>query len=137
MRALVLEADATQRREITTAVHQAGYGPLFVKSQQEALDLLRDEEFDLVVVGSQNNKKSVDIGPLLRNLRWRWPLTNVVLLVDEECLPTTLAAGGGSADGIARRPIVRRELEQTLIDIARRNRLRCNTCQKAETLASA
>jgi DNA-binding response OmpR family regulator len=122
MHTLLIEPNLKDRDRITNALHHAGQGVMAVGTQDEALALVRENFYDLIVLAAPQ-KGRMDLPALLRAFHWRWPRSLVIVLAEASELQAVVAACGGAADALAVKPIERRELRRIIEEAIRREKL--------------
>jgi DNA-binding response OmpR family regulator len=123
MHTLLIEPDMRDRDRITSALHYAGQRVTAVRTQEEALALVRESFYDLIVLTAPQEGR-MDLPALLRAFHWRWPRSLVIVLSDASELQNVVAACGGAADALAVKPIEREELRRVIESAVRREKVR-------------
>jgi DNA-binding response OmpR family regulator len=122
-RVLVVEDEEGVRFVVKEAMQQAGYVVLEASSGEEALELLQQESFDLIVLDLVLGGR-VDGQRVLEAVRWRWSGTVVVILTAHGSLESAVDAIQEGIDGYLLKPIETEELLQTVGEaLERRQRL--------------
>lgn len=88
---LVVDDEPGIRFFVEETLHRSGHDIMTAKSGEEALKILRDTPFDLVVLDLKLGGK-VDGIKVLEAIRWRWPDTCVIILTAHGSLDTALQA---------------------------------------------
>ena len=114
---LVVDDDQGVRFFLEETLQRAGYIVETASSGEEALDLVRDERFDIVVLDLKLRGR-VDGIRVLEAVRWRWPGTTVVILTAHGSLESAMAAIREGVDGYLLKPVepeeVRRAVQEAL-----------------------
>jgi len=114
---LVVDDEEGVRFFIQETLRRAGHVVATASSGEEALDRLRDTQFDLVVLDLKLGGR-VDGLRVLETARWRWPDSAVVILTAHGSLESAMAAIREGVDGYLLKPAepeqVRRTVEEAL-----------------------
>ena len=114
---LVVDDEEGVRFFLQETLRRAGHVVVTASSGEEALDRLRDTQFDLVVVDLKLGGR-VDGLRVLETARWRWPDVAVVILTAHGSLESAMAAIREGVDGYLLKPAepeqVRRTVEEAL-----------------------
>jgi len=114
---LVVDDEEGVRFFLQETLRRAGHVVATASSGEEALDRLRDTQFDLVVVDLKLGGR-VDGLRVLETARWRWPDVAVVILTAHGSLESAMAAIREGVDGYLLKPAepeqVRRTVEEAL-----------------------
>jgi DNA-binding response OmpR family regulator len=113
VRTLVVDDEEGIRFFLQEALHQAGYVVTTAASGEEALELLEESSFDLIVLDLMLGGR-VDGQRVLEAVRWRWPETVVVILTAHGSFESALAAIDEGVDGYLLKPAKQAEVLQTL-----------------------
>ena len=100
---LVVDDDAGVRFTVAETLRRAGHGVVTAKDGKAALNLLRNERFDLAILDLQLGTL-VDGLRVLEGIRWRWPQTAVVILTAHGSLESAMAAIREGVDGYLLKP---------------------------------
>jgi len=100
---LVVDDDAGVRFTVAETLRRAGHDVVTAKDGTAALNLLRNERFDLAILDLQLGEK-VDGLRVLEGIRWRWPQTAVVILTAHGSLESAMAAIREGVDGYLLKP---------------------------------
>lgn len=92
-----------------------------VSDGQQALDLLRDSYFDLIMLDLRLGG-NVDGIRILEAVRWRWPETAVVILTAHGTLESAVAAIEHEVDGFLLKPVEPKQVRQAVVDALDRRR---------------
>lgn len=109
MLALVVDDERNVRFMLREVLSKDGFEVMCAADGDEALDLLRDTSFDLVVLDLRLGGR-IDGIRLLRTARWRWPNSAVVILTAHASLGTAVEAIREDVDGYLLKPIEARDL---------------------------
>ncbi len=126
---LVVDDEAGIRFFVEETLHRSGHDVTTAKSGQEALDLLRDTPFDLVVLDLKLGGK-IDGIKILEAIRWRWPLTCVIILTAHGSLETAVAAIDQGIEKYVQKPLSPQELRDVVnevLDSRKENQLNTQT----------
>ena len=104
-------------------MQKTGYTAVTVHNGEAALDLLRENSFDLVLL-DLNLGGAVDGMQVLEAIRWRWPQTLVIILTGYGSLKSAQAAIRQGVDDYLLKPVEPDKLRQAVQGaLARRRRL--------------
>jgi DNA-binding response OmpR family regulator len=114
---LVVDDEQGIRLFLTETLRRSGHAVSSASSGEEALDVLRDRHFDLVLLDLKLGG-AVDGLRVLEAVKWRWPDTAVVMLTAHASLDSAVAAIGEGVEGYLIKPVkadeVRRAVEKAL-----------------------
>lgn len=113
VRTLVVDDEEGIRFFLQEALRIAGYTVTTASNGEEALDLLEESPFDLIVLDLVLGGR-VDGQRVLEAVRWRWPETVVVILTAHGSFESTLDAIDEGVDGYLLKPAKQAEVLQTL-----------------------
>jgi two-component system KDP operon response regulator KdpE len=85
-------------------LRRAGHQVTVATSGEAALELLRDNIFDLAIVDLQLGTR-IDGLRVLEGIRWRWPQTAVIILTAHGSLDSAVAAIREGVDGYLLKPV--------------------------------
>ena len=123
IRTLIVDDEAGIRFFLKEALQQVGHSVVTASSGEEALDRLRDELFDLIMLDLMLGGR-VDGMRILEAVKWRWPATVVIILTAHGSLNSSLAAIREGVDGYLLKPVEAEELWQVVEQaLARQSRL--------------
>jgi DNA-binding response OmpR family regulator len=123
IRTLIVDDEAGIRFFLKEALQQVDHSVTTASSGEEALDLLRDARFDLIMLDLMLGGR-VDGMRILEAVKWRWPATVVIILTAHGSLNSSLAAIREGVDGYLLKPVEPEELWQAVDQaLARRSRL--------------
>lgn len=88
---LVVDDDAAVRFTLAETLRRAGHTVVTAPDGESALDLLREQPFDLAVLDLRLGTR-VDGLRVLEGIRWRWPQTAVIILTAHGSLESAMAA---------------------------------------------
>jgi two-component system alkaline phosphatase synthesis response regulator PhoP len=116
-------------------LERSGYSVATASSGKEALELVRDTFFDLILLDLRLNGQ-VDGLQVLERVRWRWPAAAVVILTAHGSLDSAMAAIREGVDGYLTKPVEPDELRIVAREALerRRNLVRPPAAGEAETL---
>lgn len=121
--ALVVDDEAGIRFFLDETLTKAGYVVKTAASGQEALDRLRDDAYQLMILDLKLGGR-VDGLKVLEAVRWRWPETVVIMLTGHGSLESAMAAIREGVDGYLLKPVDPSELRQAVKEaLDRRARL--------------
>ena len=134
-RTLVVDDEEGIRFFLQEALDKAGYSVATASSGEEALDQIKENPFDLIVLDLMLGGR-VDGQRVLETVRWLWPETVVVILTAHGSLESALAAIEEGVDGYLLKPAKQAEVLRTLeAALERRERqIRRTTKREAERL---
>ncbi|MBN1937478.1 MAG: response regulator transcription factor [Anaerolineae bacterium] len=113
LNALVVDDEAGIRYFVQETLRRDGHTVTTAASGDEALHLLRDTCFDLIVLDLMLGGR-VDGLRVLEAVRWRWPQTMVIILTAHGSLESALAAISEGIDGYLLKPVEPAELRQAM-----------------------
>jgi DNA-binding response OmpR family regulator len=113
VRALVVDDEDGPRLFVEETLRRAGHAVTTAASGEEALDLLRDAAYDLIVLDLRLGGR-VDGMRVLEAVRWRWPETVVVILTAHGSLESAVAAIREGVDGYLLKPVEPAELRRAV-----------------------
>jgi DNA-binding response OmpR family regulator len=125
-RALVVDDEANIRFFIREALGRTGYAVEETASGEQALDLLRDTRYDLLILDLRLGGR-VDGMRVLNAVRWRWPATAVVILTGHGSLDSAMAAIREGVDGYLLKPVDASELREVVGEALERRQALCST----------
>ena len=116
-------------------LQRVGHTVTTANSGEEALDLLRDTGFDLVMLDLRLGGR-VDGLRVLEAIKWRWPDTVVIILTAHGSLESAIGAIREGVDGYLLKPVGPDEVRQAVTEaLARRERL--SQLQESENQGSS
>jgi DNA-binding response OmpR family regulator len=118
---LVVDDEEGVRFFLQETLRRAGHVVATASSGEEALDQLRDTQFDLVVVDLKLGGR-VDGLRVLETARWRWPDVVVVILTAHGSLESAIAAIREGVDGYLQKPVEPEQVRQTVEEALERRR---------------
>jgi len=117
IRTLVVDDEERIRYFLEKTLERVGHVVVTASNGEEALDLLRDAAFDVVII-DLNLGGRVDGLKVLEAVRWRWPGTAAVILTAHGSLESAMAAICEGVDGYLLKPArpeeVRAAVQQAL-----------------------
>ena len=111
--ALIVDDEDALRFFIQETLKRAGIQATGAASGEEALDLLRDQRYDLAILDLMLGGR-VDGLKVLEAIRWRWPDTAVIMLTAHGSLESAMAAIREGVDGYLLKPVEPAELRQAV-----------------------
>ena len=118
---LVVDDDEGVRQFLAGVLREAAYAVDLAGDGQEALSLLRDARYDLIVL-DLNLGGRVDGLRVLEAIRWRWPDTAVIILTGHGSLESAVAAIREGVDAYLLKPIELDDLRHAIDDALIRRR---------------
>jgi two-component system, OmpR family, alkaline phosphatase synthesis response regulator PhoP len=113
---LVVDDEPGIRFFVEETLHRSGHDMVTAKSGEEALKILRDTPFDLVVLDLKLGGK-VDGIKVLEAIRWRWPDTSVIILTAHGSLDTALQAIDQGIEKYVQKPLSPQELRTVVEEV--------------------
>lgn len=113
---LVVDDESGVRFFVEETLHRSGHDVVSVKSGEEALKILRDTPFDLVVLDLKLGGK-VDGIKVLEAIRWRWPDTSVIILTAHGSLDSAVSAIDYGVDKYVQKPLTPKELRDVVEEV--------------------
>jgi DNA-binding response OmpR family regulator len=110
---LVVDDEDALRFFIAKTLRRTGHQVTEAASGEEALELLRDTRFDLVMLDLMLGGR-VDGLKVLEVARWRWPDTVIMILTAHGSLESAMAAIREGVDGYLLKPVEPAELRQAV-----------------------
>jgi len=122
IRTLVVDDESGVRFFLEETLVKAGYDVSKAASGEEALDRLRDEPYDLMILDLKLGGR-VDGLKVLEAVRWRWPEIIVIILTGHGSLESAIAAIRDGVDGYLLKPVEPRQLRQAVKEALERRAL--------------
>ena len=119
--ALIVDDEDALRFFIQETLRRAGINSAGAASGEQALDLLRDQRYDLAILDLMLGGR-VDGLKVLEAIRWRWPDMAVVILTAHGSLESAMAAIREGVDGYLLKPVEPAELRQAVQEAMERRR---------------
>ena len=113
MRALVVDDEEGIRFFLRETLEILGHTVTPARNGQEALDCLRDQRFDLILLDLHLGGR-VDGMKVLEAVRWRWPDTIVIILTAHGSLETAVTAIREGVDGYLLKPVGPQEVRAAI-----------------------
>jgi two-component system, OmpR family, alkaline phosphatase synthesis response regulator PhoP len=113
---LIVDDEPGVRFFVEETLHRSGHDIMTAKSGEEALNILRNTPFDLVVLDLKLGSK-VDGIKVLEAIRWRWPETSVIILTAHGSLDTALQAIDHGIEKYVQKPLSPRELRLVVEEV--------------------
>jgi DNA-binding response OmpR family regulator len=120
-KALVVDDEDALRFFIEETLRRAAIDPQGAASGEEALELLREQQFDLAILDLMLGGR-IDGLKVLEAIRWRWPDTAVVILTAHGSLESAMAAIRQGIDGYLLKPVEPAELREAVREALARRR---------------
>jgi two-component system response regulator RegX3 len=121
LRALVVDDEGGIRLFLTEVLRKEGHNVAAASSGEEALDCLRDNRYDLVLLDLRLGGR-VDGLRVLESVKWRWPETVVIILTAYASLDSALTAIREGVDGYLLKPVQAGELRHAVQEALERNK---------------
>ncbi|MBU0496156.1 MAG: response regulator transcription factor [Chloroflexi bacterium] len=118
---LVVDDEAGIRFFLAETLEQAGHVVTSAISGPQALELLQDTAFDLVLLDLKLGGR-VDGLRVLEAIRWRWPTTVVIILTAHGSLDSALTAIQEGVDGYLLKPVRPEQVRQAVREAFERRR---------------
>jgi len=112
-RTLVVDDESGVRFFVEETLTKAGYDVAKAASGEEALERLRDEAYELMILDLKLGGR-VDGLKVLEAVRWRWPEIIVIILTGHGSLESAIAAIRDGVDGYLLKPVEPRQLRQAV-----------------------
>lgn len=121
---LIVDDEPGIRFFVEETLHRSGHDVMTAKSGEEALEILRDTPFDLVILDLKLGGK-VDGIKVLEGIRWRWPDTSVIIFTAYGSLDTALQAIDHGIEKYIQKPLSPKELRKVVNEVldARQDKL--------------
>jgi DNA-binding response OmpR family regulator len=113
---LVVDDEPGIRFFIEETLHRSGHDVTTAKSGEDALTLLRDTPFDLVILDLKLGGKTDGI-KVLEAIRWRWPNTSVIIFTAHGSLGTAVKAIDHGVEKYVQKPLSPQELREVVNEI--------------------
>lgn len=111
--ALVVDDEDALRFFIQETLKRAGMNATGAANGEEALDLLREQRYDLAILDLMLGGR-VDGLKVLEAIRWRWPDMAVIILTAHGSLESAMVAIREGIDGYLLKPVEPAELRQAV-----------------------
>jgi two-component system alkaline phosphatase synthesis response regulator PhoP len=121
MQTLVVDDDDGVRFFLSELLQQGDHAVTTAANGEEALRLLRDTAFDLIVLDLHLGGR-VDGMRVLEAVKWQWPETAVVIITAYGTLDSALSAIREGVDGYLLKPVEAGEIRQVIREIQNRRR---------------
>ncbi len=131
VRALVVDDEPGVAFFLKEALGLAGYQVVAAGSGEEALDLLREQPFQVVILDLHLGGR-VDGLRVLEAVKWRWPDSAVIILTGHGSLESALAAIREGVDGYLLKPATAEEVRRAVQEALNRR----GRCSPVEASAS-
>ena len=129
---MVVDDEPGIRFFVEETLHRSGHDVVSAKSGEEALRILRDTPFDLVILDLKLGGK-VDGIKVLEAIRWRWPDTSVIIFTAHGSLDTAVSAIDQGVEKYVQKPLSPGELREVVGEVLakqRKRRMRLNNDNK-------
>lgn len=113
---LIVDDEAGIRFFVEETLHRSGHIVKTAKSGEDALMLLRDTPFDLVILDLKLGGKADGI-KVLEAIRWRWPDTCVIIFTAHGSLDTALKAIDHGVEKYVQKPLSPQELREVVNEV--------------------
>jgi len=113
---LIVDDEPGIRFFVEETLHRSGHDVVSAKSGEDALKILRDTPFDLVVLDLKLGGK-VDGIKVLEAIRWRWPDTSVIILTAHGSLDTAMSAIDQGVEKYVQKPLSPVELRDVVEEV--------------------
>jgi DNA-binding response OmpR family regulator len=110
---LIVDDEAGIRFFIKETLQRAGHTITTAADGEEALDILRDHRFDLIMLDLKLGGR-VDGLKVLEAVRWRWPDAVVIILTAHGSLESAMRAIRDGVDRYLLKPLTPRELREAV-----------------------
>ena len=133
MRTLIIDNDKNTTIFLEELLKRQGHEVSKISNGEEALNLLRDTSFQLIILDIKLAGR-VDGLRVLKAVRWRWPETVVIILTAHVSLESALAAIQDGVDGYLVKPVTSEQILkaiQNTFDIRHKRLERALVSQKS------
>jgi len=113
---LVIDDEPGIRFFVEETLHRSGHDITTAKSGEEALRLLRDTPFDLVILDLKLGGKANGI-KVLEAIRWRWPDTCVIIFTAHASLDSAVKAIDHGVEKYVQKPLSPQELRDVVEEV--------------------
>ena len=113
---LVVDDEPGIRFFVEETLHRSGHDVVSAKCGEDALEILRDTPFNLVVLDLKLGGK-VDGIKVLEAIRWRWPDTSVIILTAHGSLDTAVSAIDFGVEKYVQKPLSPKELREVVDEV--------------------
>ncbi|MGC8874457.1 MAG: response regulator transcription factor, partial [Chloroflexia bacterium] len=121
VRVLAVDDEANICFFLEEALSRAGYVVVSARSGEEALERLREECFQVVILDLSLGGR-VDGMRVLEAVKWRWPDSAVIILTAHGSLDSALAAIREGVDGYLLKPVTAEEVRQAVREVLARGK---------------
>jgi DNA-binding response OmpR family regulator len=121
LRTLVVDDEEGIRFFLSETLQRAGYLVNTATSGEEALDQLREEQFDVILLDLKLGGR-VDGIHVLELIRWRWPNSIVIILTAHGSLSSALDAIREGVDGYLLKPVEPEQVRLAIQDALERRK---------------
>ena len=116
---LVVDDEAGIRLFLAETLRRAGHEVMTAENGEAALEVLRDNAFDMAIVDLQLGSR-LDGLRVLEAIRWRWPHMAVIIITAHGSLDSAVAAIREGVDGYLLKPVEPREVLDAVHEALRR-----------------
>lgn len=109
MRTLIVDDEKNTRIFLEEILARRGHKVQSISSGEEALNILRDTAFNLIILDLTLAGR-VDGLRVLKAVRWRWPETVVLILTAHASLESAIAAIQEGVGGYLRKPATSKQI---------------------------
>jgi DNA-binding response OmpR family regulator len=113
---LVVDDEPGVRFFVEETLNRSGHDVKTAKSGEDALEILRNTPFDLVILDLKLGGKVNGI-KVLEGIRWRWPNTSVIILTAHGSLDTALKAIDHGIEKYIQKPLSPKELRDAVDEV--------------------
>lgn len=113
---LVVDDESGIRFFVEETLHRSGHDVTTAKSGEDALILLRDIPFDLVILDLKLGGKTNGI-KVLEAIRWRWPNTSVIIFTAHGSLDSAVKAIDHGVEKYIQKPLSPQELREVVNEV--------------------
>jgi two-component system KDP operon response regulator KdpE len=119
---LVVDDEQNIREFICEALERVGHLTTQAKNGEEALEILRDQFYDLAVLDLNLGGKTNGLR-VLEALRWRWPETAAIILTGQGSLESAMQAIREGVDVYLLKPVATADLRQAAGEAIEKRRM--------------
>ncbi|MGC9335835.1 MAG: response regulator transcription factor [Anaerolineae bacterium] len=121
LRTLVVDDEQGIRFFLTETLQRAGHVVATASSGEEALERLRDDPYDLILLDLKLGGRVTGLR-VLEAVRWRWPRSLVVILTAHGSMDSALTAIREGVDGYLLKPVEPEDVRQAVEEALERRR---------------
>ncbi len=123
IQALVVDDDESIRFFLSSTLQRMGYEVTAAANGEDALELLRNQSFELAVLDLELGGR-IDGLRVLEAIRWRWPDMAAIILTGHATLESALVAIQEGIDGYLLKPARAEEVRQAVQEALQRRKRR-------------